>query len=120
MPQNFFDLSPEDIEEVNAVKLSLHLNLTQCYLKLENWDSAVRHADEALALDSKAVKALFRRAQAFEAKKEYDMALADMKKAAELNAPKEDKLITKGIERVKKLIQREKEKEKKMWGKAFS
>ena len=30
----FFDLSPEDTEEVNTVKLSLHLNLTQCYLKL--------------------------------------------------------------------------------------
>jgi tetratricopeptide (TPR) repeat protein len=116
----FFDLSPEDTEEVSAVKLSLHLNLTQCYLKLENWDSAIRHADEALALDTKAVKALFRRAQAWEARKEYDKALADMKQAAELNAPKEDKLITKGMERVKKLIQKEKEKEKKMWGKAFS
>jgi len=116
----FFDLSPEDTEEVGAVKLSLHLNLTQCYLKLENWDSAIRHADEALALDGKAVKALFRRAQAWEARKEYDKAMADMKQAAELNAPKEDKLITKGMERVKKLIQKEKEKEKKMWGKAFS
>lgn len=116
----FFDLSPDDIEEVNAVKLSLHLNVTQCYLKLENWDFAVRHADEALALDSKAVKALFRRAQAFEAKKEYEKSLADLKRAAELNAPKEDKLITKGIDRVKRLIQKEKDKEKKMWGKVFA
>ena len=116
----FFDLSPDDIEEVNSVKLSLHLNLTQCYLKLENWDSAIRHADEALALDDKAVKALFRRAQAWEAKKEYDKALLDMKIAAELNAPKEDKLITKGMERIKKLIQKEKDKEKKVWGKVFS
>ena len=116
----FFDLSPEDTEEVNAVKLSLHLNLTQCYLKLESWDNATRHADEALSLDAKSIKALFRRAQAWEAKKEYDQALADMKQAAELNAPKEDKAITKGMERVKKCIQKEKDKEKKMWGKAFS
>jgi hypothetical protein len=34
----FFDLSPEDTEEVNQVKLSIHLNLAQCYLKMENWD----------------------------------------------------------------------------------
>ena len=35
----FFDLSPEDTEEVNLVKLSIFLNLAQCYLKLENWDN---------------------------------------------------------------------------------
>lgn len=146
----FFDLSPEDAEEVAAVKLSLHLNLTQCYLKLgesaldelfavcvyvcvnchvgrclpstpaENWDSATRHADEALLLDENSVKALFRRAQAREARRQYPEALADMRRAAELTAPKEDKLISKGMERVRKLIQKEKEKEKKTWGKAFS
>jgi tetratricopeptide (TPR) repeat protein len=87
---------------------------------VENWDNATRHADEALAIDEQSVKALFRRAQAWEARKDYDKALADMKRAAELNAPKEDKLITKGMDRVKKLIQKEKDKEKKMWGKAFS
>jgi heat shock protein 4 len=37
----FFDLSPEDTEEVNAVKLSIYLNLTQCYLKLGNNDDDV-------------------------------------------------------------------------------
>ena len=91
-----------------------------CLCIAENWDSATRHADEALALDAQSVKALFRRAQAWEARREYEQALADMRRAAELNAPKEDKLITKGMERVKKLIQKEKDKEKKMWGKAFS
>jgi hypothetical protein len=35
----FFDLSPEDTEEVNQVKLSIFLNLAQCYLKLENYDN---------------------------------------------------------------------------------
>jgi hypothetical protein len=86
----------------------------------ESWDNATRHADEALALDAHSVKALFRRAQAWEARREYDKALCDLKQAAGLTAPKEDKLISKGMDRVKKLIQKEKDKEKKMWGKAFS
>ena len=32
----FFDLGPDDEAEVKALKLSLYLNLAQCYLKLEN------------------------------------------------------------------------------------
>jgi hypothetical protein len=39
---------------------------------------------------------------------------------AAANSPSEDKAITKAAERVKKLIQKEKDKEKKMWGKAFA
>jgi hypothetical protein len=32
----------------------------------------------------------------------------------------EDKMVTKAAERIKKEMQKEKDKEKKMWGKAFS
>lgn len=42
----------------------------------------------------------------------------DLKTAAK-NAP-EDKAVLKSSERVKRAIQKEKDKEKKMWGKAFS
>jgi len=115
----FFDLSPEDTEEVNQVKLSIHLNLAQCYLKMENWDFAIKYAGEALAISPTSAKAYFRRSAAYEAKKEYEKSLEDLKQAAN-NTPTEDKAITKGIERIKKLIQKEKDKEKKMWGKAFS
>jgi hypothetical protein len=40
-------------------------------------------------------------------------------KLAAQHAP-EDAAIVKATERVKKCIQKEKDKEKKMWGKAFS
>jgi hypothetical protein len=43
----------------------------------------------------------------------------DVKKAQEL-MDTEDKVISKASERIKKEILKEKEKEKKMWGKAFS
>jgi tetratricopeptide (TPR) repeat protein len=113
----FFDLSPEDQVEVTALKLSLFLNLSQCYIKLENWDLALRNIEDALAIDNNSSKAIFRRATVFEAKKDYEEALKDFKRAEELTP--QDKLISKAVERVSKLVQKEREKEKKMWGRAF-
>lgn len=113
----FFDLSPDDEVEVKQVKLSLYLNLAQCYIKLENWDSTLRNCDEALTIDSNNPKALFRRSVVWEAKKEYEKALDDLRRAGEINP--QDAMIVKAVDRVTKLIAKEKAKEKKMWGKAF-
>jgi tetratricopeptide (TPR) repeat protein len=80
---------------------------------------AIKYTGEALAISPTSAKALFRRAAAYEAKKEFELALDDLKAAAS-HTPTEDKAITKAVDRVKKAIQKEKDKEKKMWGKAFS
>lgn len=114
----FFDLSPEDEIEVNQLKLSLYLNLAQCYIKLENWDNVLRNCDDALKIDSNNPKALFRRSMVWEAKKDYDKALSDLKRAEEINPG--DAMIIKSKDKVMKLISKEAAKEKKMWGKAFS
>jgi hypothetical protein len=45
--------------------------------------------------------------------------LADIKICQKVNDV-EDKSVTKASERIKAQIKKEKEKEKKMWGKAFS
>jgi tetratricopeptide (TPR) repeat protein len=80
---------------------------------------AIKYTGEALLISPTSAKALFRRAAAYEAKKEFEKALEDLKVAAS-HTPTEDKAITKSIDRIKKAIQKEKDKEKKMWGKAFS
>jgi tetratricopeptide (TPR) repeat protein len=116
----FFDLSKEDEAEVTAIKLSLYCNLASCYIKLENWEQVQRNCDDALKLDPRCVKALFRRGSFYEHKKEWETALKDYQTCVTLNEGTEDKLVTKAIERVKKEIQKLKDKEKKMWGKAFS
>ena len=61
---------------------------------------------------------MFRRATAHEKKKDWEKALADLKLAAEANP--EDKAIPQAEDRVKRQIQKEKAKDKKVWGKAFS
>jgi len=117
----FVDLSPDQREEVNALKLSLHLNIAMCWLKITDTDNhldqAIRACDEALALDEGCVKAIFRRATAREMKGQYDEAKADLKRAAEL-AP-EDTAVPKLMKRVEAQIERQKAKEKKMYGKMF-
>jgi tetratricopeptide (TPR) repeat protein len=118
----FFDLSKEDEAEVNAVKLSLYLNLASCYIKLENWENVLRNCTDALAIDGKNVKALFRRAQYYESKKDWDKAQADLKQCAKLNqaaGAAEDKAVLAMQERIKKQVAQEKAKEKKSWGKIF-
>lgn len=48
----------------------------------------------------------------------YLQALEDIKKCQVLSDV-EDKMVTKAADRIKKEIQKAKEKEKKMWGNAF-
>ena len=115
----FFDLSEEDKKEVTQVKLSLYLNLASCYLKMEQWEGAIRNADDALAMDEVNQKAYFRRGLAYEGKKEWEKAYADVKKSQELTSVK-DKMIEDAIQRIKKGLQKQKEKEKQVWGKAFA
>lgn len=115
----FFDLSKEDEEEVKNLKVTLYCNLASCYIKLENWEQVQRNCDDALKLEPRSVKALFRRASYYEQRKDWENALNDYRQCAEIN-DSEDKLVTKGMDRVKKEIAKMKDKEKKMWGKAFS
>ena len=79
----FFDLSAEEETEIRAVKLSLHLNLAQCYIKMENWDQVIRNCDEALAIDGASAKAFFRRATAYEKKRDFPK--AEVSVSANLN-----------------------------------
>jgi tetratricopeptide (TPR) repeat protein len=115
----FFDLTKEDEAEVKALKLALYLNLASCYIKMENWENVLRNCTDALSLDDKNVKALFRRAQYYEAKKDWDKALADLKTCGKLNGAVEDKAVTVAVERIKKQVAHDKAKEKKTWGKLF-
>ncbi|KAL3674215.1 hypothetical protein V7S43_000173 [Phytophthora oleae] len=114
----FFDLAEADKAEVNAIKLSLYLNLAQCYLKMENYSRAVANCNDALALEPKSVKALYRRAVAYEKENKLEEAAEDVKAALAI-AP-QDRAVVKLDERLKARLRRQLDKEKKMWSKAFA
>uniref|UniRef100_A0A7S4QQX3 Uncharacterized protein n=1 Tax=Ditylum brightwellii TaxID=49249 RepID=A0A7S4QQX3_9STRA len=113
----FYDLAPEDEEEIKGVKLSLNLNLALAYFKLEKFDNALRSCNDALAIDENSTKALFRRATIYYEKKKWDDAKKDLEKAGK-TAP-DDKAIQKLQARLEQQIKRQKAKEKKMAQKMF-
>lgn len=88
-----------------------HLDITQL-------DATIRNCDDALKLEAGNTKVLYRRAAAYEAKKLFDEAKADLDVALKL-AP-EDKAINALSTRVAAQIKRQQEQEKKMWSKAFA
>ncbi|RHY22564.1 hypothetical protein DYB32_009467 [Aphanomyces invadans] len=114
----FFDLRPDEAAEVKAIKLSLYLNVAQCYLKLESWQKAVVNCKDALDLDPTNTKALYRRALGYERLKDYAAAFEDSQKAFML-APG-DKAVVALNDRLKAHMKKQEATEKKMWAKAFA
>lgn len=109
----------EEIQKkLEPVALSCFLNTAACKLKLQQWQEALDNCTEALELDSKNTKALFRRAQANAGLKDFSKAMEDLKKAQEITP--DDKAIIGEMKKVQLKIQEEKEKEKKMFAKMFA
>lgn len=106
------------VKNLDGVALSCHLNIAACKLKLCDWDGAIQRCDEALAINQSNTKALYRRAQAWQAKKDYDQALNDLKKALDITP--EDKAVNNEILRVKQKKKELKEKEKATYAKMFA
>jgi len=76
---------PELGKQLNALKISCHLNSAQCYLKQENWERAKFSTTAALEIDgvteAETGKAYYRRALATAALKDDDEAIKDLEKA---------------------------------------
>ncbi|XP_059371998.1 peptidyl-prolyl cis-trans isomerase D [Carassius carassius] len=105
-------------KKLEPTALSCILNTAACKLKLNLWQEAIESCDEALELNQKNTKALFRRAQAWQGLKEFNKAMIDLKKAQEI-AP-DDKAIGNEMLKVKQQVKEEKEKEKKIYAKMFA
>ena len=109
----------EETERYKSVVLPCHLNSAACYLKLKNYEEAVKNCGKVLdKYEENNLKALFRRGQAYSSLRDFDKALADLQSAAKL-APT-DKGIRNEITRVKNQIKGQKEKEKQMYSKMFA
>ena len=63
--KNEESLKDEEAEKRKSLVLAAHLNLAMCYLKLAEDVDACRSCDEALTLDPKSEKGLFRRGMVF-------------------------------------------------------
>lgn len=93
-----------DVSRLQPIALSCVLNIGACKLKMSNWQGAIDSCLEALEMDPSNTKALYRKAQGWQGLKEYDQALADLKKAQEI-APG-DKAIQAELLKVKQMIKK--------------
>eukprot|EP00427_Karlodinium_veneficum_P014089 CAMPEP_0169070892 /NCGR_PEP_ID=MMETSP1015-20121227/5366_1 /TAXON_ID=342587 /ORGANISM="Karlodinium micrum, Strain CCMP2283" /LENGTH=528 /DNA_ID=CAMNT_0009129937 /DNA_START=61 /DNA_END=1647 /DNA_ORIENTATION=- len=92
-----------DREKAQELRTICRLNLAACALKLEEFYTAVRNCDAVLKDDSKNLKALYRRAQAYVGTKEFEDASKDCKRILELEAGhKEAQLLLRKIAQQKK------------------
>ena len=59
-----YEVSEEEKQEINPLKISFYLNIAACQIKLENFEYAVTNCTKALEMDNKNAKALYRRSVA--------------------------------------------------------
>lgn len=81
-----FQLEGFHLEQAQAVRAPLHLNVAACHLALDQWQSAADAATAALAVtapDNKELfaKALFRRARARKQLRQTEQAINDLEQA---------------------------------------
>ncbi|KAM0822527.1 hypothetical protein ACQ4PT_071441 [Festuca glaucescens] len=77
--------SEDEKKQSKALKISINLNDAACKLKLKDYKEAVKLCTKVLELESTNVKALYRRAQAYTALVDLELAELDIKKALEID-----------------------------------
>mmetsp|Transcript_75815 Transcript_75815/g.214355 ORF Transcript_75815/g.214355 Transcript_75815/m.214355 type:complete len:474 (+) Transcript_75815:122-1543(+) len=75
----------ELLRSKNKLRLACLLNLAQCSIKLEDFAAAVRHATEALAIEPRSCKALYRRGVARMSSGDLPESHADLLEASRLD-----------------------------------
>lgn len=82
--------SDEEKQQAKVLKSACNLNNAACKLKLKDYKQAEKLCTKVLELDSKNVKALYRRAQAYIQLVDLDLAEMDIKKALEIDPDNRD------------------------------
>jgi len=110
-------LSDQEVAIRRNPLVALHLNLSLCGNRAGLHALARRHADIALGAEPENAKALFRRGQAAAGQNDFEAALADLQKAAELQP--QDRAVRAEISVVQRGLKAHKEAQKSMFQKVF-
>jgi serine/threonine protein kinase/tetratricopeptide (TPR) repeat protein len=104
--------------EERELSLSCHLNIASCCVKLREPKDAIKHCTKALDISPDHAKALFRRGQAQNQLKEFDQAVAGLKRALALTNGDTD--VQAALTDAESAIAAQKASEKKAFSKMFS
>ncbi|CAK9097335.1 N-terminally processed] [Durusdinium trenchii] len=110
-------MSEEEASTRRGQLVALHLNLSLCATKAGLFALARRHAETALGAEPENAKALFRRGQAAAGQGDYEDALKDLQRAAELMP--QDRGIRSEIQAVQRDLRAHREAQKNMFVNVF-
>ncbi|KAK7247031.1 hypothetical protein RIF29_41907 [Crotalaria pallida] len=110
--------SDEEKQKGKVLKITCNLNNAACKLKLKNYKEAEKLCTKVLELDSRNVKALYRRAQAYIQLVDLDLAEIDIKKALEIEPDNRDVKIEYKI--LKEKVREYNKKDAQFYGSIFA
>lgn len=110
--------SDEEKQQTKALKITCNLNNAACKLKLNDYKQAENMCTKVLELDSRNVKALYRRAQAYLHLVDLDLAEMDIKKALEIEPNNRDVKMEYKI--LKQKVREHNKKDAQFYGSIFA
>ncbi|KAK4732905.1 hypothetical protein R3W88_025893 [Solanum pinnatisectum] len=110
--------SDDEKQQVKLLKVSCNLNNAACKLKLKEYKEAAKLCSKVLEIDSKNVKALYRRAQAYIQLFDLDLAELDIKKALEIDPDNRDVKLEYKV--LKEKIKEYNKKDAQFYGNIFA
>jgi FK506-binding protein 4/5 len=113
-----YSFTDEEKEQAKPLKVTAHLNISACNLKMKNYRSCIENCDKALKLDANNVKALFRKGQALSALIEWKDAEECLNKALSLDS--QNKEIQREIALLKRKVAEQDKKDKKIYANIFA
>ncbi|KAI3742072.1 hypothetical protein L1987_59752 [Smallanthus sonchifolius] len=108
----------EEKKQAKALKVSCNLNNAACKLKLKDYKQAEKLCTKVLEIESKNVKALYRRAQAYIHVADLDLAELDIKKALEIDPDNRDVKLEYKL--LKEKMKEYNKKDAKFYGNMFA
>lgn len=110
--------SEEEKKQAKALKVACNLNDAACKLKLKEYKQAEKLCTKVLDLESRNVKALYRRSQAYIQMADLDLAEFDIKKALEIDPDNRD--VKLEYRTLKEKMKEFNKKEAKFYGNMFA
>ncbi|PHT39431.1 Peptidyl-prolyl cis-trans isomerase FKBP65 [Capsicum baccatum] len=110
--------SDDEKQQAKLLKVSCNLNNAACKLKLKEYQEAAKLCTKVLEIDSKNVKALYRRAQAYIQLVDLELAEFDIKKALEIDPDNRDVKLEYKV--LKEKIREYNKKDAQFYGSIFA
>lgn len=108
----------EEKKQAKVLKVSCNLNNAACKLKMKDYKEAEKLCTKVLEMESRNVKALYRRAQAYINVADLDLAEVDIKKALEIDPDNKDVKMEYRV--LKEKMREYNKKDAKFYGNMFA